>query len=353
MLCLYENTRSCKTGFKLLTKRASRCHLKKSDLNLCCRQSSELHILTERISAELLCSNMEENDTITNVSFQLTYNKIPLTIISIIGLVSNALLLVAFLKDPLKCFRNSGTYLVMNLAVSDGLKCLNVPFYLIIRDKTTKTTSDLIIIYFAYCLSTVSFVSITSISIDRFLMVGYPIKHRIVVKGKLVILWIAAIWIVGCSASLLISIHKNGRNIGNVFSVILIIVSSMMYASTYYKLKKQSRNMALQNSSEGRAQEIRILKEKRFLNTIVIIACVAFICIVPYMIFHLNYGLLNLPKDKETSEVFETATLFILYTNFAVNSFIYILRLPNYRKTFYLLYCKRRTASRRDLGPVV
>ena len=298
---------------------------------------------------------MEGNDTITNVSFEFTYNKIPLTIISIIGVVSNTLLLVAFLKDPLKCFRNSGTYLVMNLAVSDGLKCLNVPFYLIIRDKTTITTSDLIIIYFAFCLSTVSFVAITSISIDRFLMVVYPIKHRIVVKGKLVILWIAAIWIVGCSASalLLIYIHKNGRNFGNVFSVILIIVSSVMYASTYYKLKKQSRNMALQNSSEGRAQEIRILKEKQFLNTIVIIACVAFICIVPYMIFHLNHGLLNLPKGKVTSEVFETATLFILYTNFAVNPFIYILRLPNYRKTFYLLYCKRRTASRRDLGPVV
>ena len=128
---------------------------------------------------------MEENDTIDNVSFQLTYNKIPLTIISIIGVVSNTLLLVAFVKDPLKCFRNSGTYLVINLAVSDNLKCLNVPFYLITRDETTITTSDLIIQYFSFCLSTVSFVSITSISIDRFLMVAYPIKHRIVVKGKL------------------------------------------------------------------------------------------------------------------------------------------------------------------------
>ncbi len=43
----------------------------------------------------------------------------------------NVLLLVAFLKDPLKCFRNSGTHLVMNLAVSDCLTCLFAPSFLV------------------------------------------------------------------------------------------------------------------------------------------------------------------------------------------------------------------------------
>ncbi len=43
-------------------------------------------------------------------------------------------------------------------------------------------------------------VSLTSISIDRFLMVAYPIKHCILMKGMVIFLWLAVIWIFGCSA---------------------------------------------------------------------------------------------------------------------------------------------------------
>jgi hypothetical protein len=46
-----------------------------------------------------------------------------------------------------------------------------------------------------------SLASITSISIDRFLMVAYPIKHRILMRGKVVVLWLTAISIVRCVLS--------------------------------------------------------------------------------------------------------------------------------------------------------
>ena len=96
--------------------------------------------------------------------------------------------------------------------------------------------------------------------------------------------------------------------------------------------------MALQNSTEGRAQEIQILKEKRFLKTIIIIACVAFTCVIPYMIFFLSYDALGLRKDTLIYKVINTSSLLIFYLNFAVNPLIYILG-------FYLLYCRRQTAS--------
>ena len=290
---------------------------------------------------------MAENSTVPSGNYEFTYNKIPVLIISIIGVASNVLLLVAFIKDPLKCFRNSGTYLVINLSVSDCLKCLIIPFHLKIRGELPATTLESIIEFLAVYFPAISFASITSISFDRFLMVAYPIKHRILMKGKLIILWLAAIWIISCVVSVIsiINIHRSERNIGYVFGVIIITLSSVMYSTTYYKLKKQSRNLALQNSTESRAQQMRILKEKRFLNTIIIIACVAFVCIVPYMIFYLNYDSLSLPKENLTVEIVETATLVTFYSNFAVNPFIYILRLANYRKTFYLLYCRRRVPS--------
>ena len=104
--------------------------------------------------------------------------------------------------------------------------------------------------------------------------------------------------------------------------------------------------MALHNSTDGRAQEMRILKEKRFLKTIIIIACIAFICIVPFFaLFLLRFSLL-LVNDLQAFMIFYAVSAVIYQINFAVNPLIYILRLPNYRKTFYLLYCKRKASTR-------
>ena len=64
-------------------------------------------------------------------SHEFAYSKLPLITISVLGVALNVLLLVAFFKDSLKCFTNSGTYLVMNLAVSGCLMCLFAPFFLV------------------------------------------------------------------------------------------------------------------------------------------------------------------------------------------------------------------------------
>ena len=290
---------------------------------------------------------MAENNITTNGSYEFTFNMIPLTVMSVTGAVLNALLLVAFIKDPLKCFRNSGTYLVMNLTVSDWLTCIFSPVYFVTHPDFKRNGSYSTLEIVIFILGAVSFISITSISIDRFLLVAYPIKHRILKKRKYIILWLAATWIVSCFFPL-VGLFYSGidvRNIGYIFSVFVIILTAVVYVSTYYKFKKQSRNVALRDSTESRAQEIRILKEKRFLKTIIIIACIAFVSTVPFMLFFLNYSLFSLPKDNLTSEVTGTATLLTFLINHAVNPLIYILRLPSYRKTFYLLYCKRKSAS--------
>ena len=134
-------------------------------------------------------NNITESFIITN-----EYILLSLRIINISGVVLNVLLLVAFIIYPLKCFRNSGTYLVMNLSVSD---CLSSIFYLLHTIKLTPFLTT-IAYFLLYWTGDVSLISLTSISIDRFLIVAYPIKHRILMKGKLMILWIVAIWFVSC-----------------------------------------------------------------------------------------------------------------------------------------------------------
>ena len=110
---------------------------------------------------------MAENNTTTGFLDQFTYFNLPAIMIGILGVVSNVLLLVAFIKDPLKCFRNSGTYLVMNLSLSDCLTSMFCVFYNIIP----KTFSYTIIVFFTFWIAGTSLISIASTSIDRFLMV--------------------------------------------------------------------------------------------------------------------------------------------------------------------------------------
>ena len=290
---------------------------------------------------------MADTNTTASMDNGFSYYNLPIIIISIVGLVSNLLLLLAFIKDPLKCFRNSGTYLLINLSTSDFMTCI---FCLALH---ITPRINVLYPYFSIFVSWVglaSFVSITSVSIDRFVMVTYAMKYRILMNGKVMTLWISAIWIVSCPIPLfqLLS-DRHGLDSGRllyIFSVIIIIPSSVMYSSTYYKLKKQSRSIVLQNSNGNHAQEIRILKEKRFLRTIIIIASIAFVCFIPYLAFTVLYSYLGFIEDnRQAFLVFHVVCISIFYINFAVNPSIYVLRLPNYRKTFYILYCRRKTAS--------
>ena len=273
----------------------------------------------------------------------MTHIDLSLFIISILGAVSNVLLLVAFIKDPLKCFRNSGTYLVINLAVSDFLTRGFFSYAYI------DPNEFLIFHFFLRWFASVSFVSLTSISIDRFLLVAYPIEHRMLINGKVLVLWLAVIWMISSviPASTMFSdvSDTNSRDAFFTFSVIFILLSFVMYSFTYYKLKRQSRNLALQNSTESRAQEMRILKEKRFLNTIVIIACIAFVCTVPSLIFFLFGEYMSIDFENPASVMVLMLSVYIFQVTFAVNPLIYILRLPSYRKTFYSFHCRRRIAS--------
>ena len=274
------------------------------------------------------------------VRFQFSYSNLPVSITSTLGAVLNILLLIALIKDPLKCFRNSATYLVMNLSVSDCLTCI-----ISVCHRVTKSDNNGVPFVFECLLmwfTSASIMSIFSVSVDRFLIVVYPIKHRIYTTGKIMILWLATIWVFTCVVALLKQFLAFRREAGAyILASFFITLSGVMYALTYYKLKKQSRNLASFNSIASRAQEIRIMKEKKFLNTIVIIASIAFFCIVPAMTFFQTSNSLHdtAPHVKLfTDKVFRL----VFYLNFVVNPLIYASRLPNYRKTFYLVYLRKQ-----------
>ena len=124
-----------------------------------------------------------------------------------------------------------------------------------------------------------SCLTIASISIDRLFMVVYPLKHRYWIKGKVIAIWLSCIWLISISYSSKLFIfgfeHNYEELVYGGLVVALLLLSSIAYASICIALKKQSRNITARNASNGnRAEELRLLKEKKFLKTIIFIACI-------------------------------------------------------------------------------
>ena len=169
-------------------------------------------------------------------SFEITY--LPSYIVCAVGIVANMMLLIAFIKDPLKCFRNSATYLVGNLALSDLMYCVAV----IASVHGNPNVNNFFRIFAFY----VSIWTIFSIAVDRHTMITYPLKHRLLIRRKKMAMWIAFVWIVSSVHPILGAIvpEKNSNILKPGTGVVLIILTGILYAKTYFSLKKQARLMA-------------------------------------------------------------------------------------------------------------
>jgi hypothetical protein len=84
----------------------------------------------------------------------------------------------------------------------------------------------------------------------------------------------------------------------------------------------------------------RNAQEQQFLNTILIIALLAVVTVVPAAIVcQVWQTIVNVEKLQLITRIAYAVSWAIFSFNFAVNPFIYCFRLKRYRKTFEMVYC--------------
>ena len=284
-------------------------------------------------------------NTTTTISFPcaLQIYLIPHHILSFIGIICNILLLIGLIKDPLKCFRNSASYLILNLAFSDLLTCVykicDIYWNLCVE-------FDVNVIQIFDVAEYISWLSILFISLDRYLSVVHPMKYNILVTGKKTFVVILLQWLF-CIISVLLHIFFIRTEILfyalNIIALLLVFSSTFFYAKTAFKLKEKSRYLMRQEDislTAKRSQNVRLLNEKRFLWTIFLTSVITITTLMPLVMYknvstHTRYGDGNTTTSHVRTFLY---TLFVI--NFVVNPLIYCLRLRKYRKTCRLLFCK-------------
>ena len=252
-------------------------------------------------------------------------------IVCLTGAISQTVLLVCLLKDPLKCFRNSATYLVANLAVCDLAVLLGFVFGLLgSREPHVRSVANTS--FFA------SILTISSIAVDRYVMVAHPFKHRFLMSGKRAGWWIAFIWLVSISSSTYHVLTGTTHQISKFkygLMLAVIVITTIAYISTCVALKRQASGLG--DGEERRAHKARIASEKRFVTTLIIVAVIAVASLAPATV-HGYVKQFGRMENKILYCVLKT----VLCVNFAINPFIYFIRLKNYRKTLFIVFCWRK-----------
>ena len=201
--------------------------------------------------------------------------------------------------------------------------------------------------------------SIFSLALESCLGIVFPLWHKVNITAKVCYTWIMVIWLLGgvvvaIRFTFLIYFHQEQMYlyIAKCTWGILITATLICYLIGVITVRKRrlalKKNTAISKVAQELA-EVRLRNENCFLFTMFIIFVSFFLGVIPSMT---TCGLMDVVWTKTTSNAIEllyNITDMILLLNFAANTFIYLWRLPKYRKTFQVLYCNKRRGDARHV----
>ena len=132
-------------------------------------------------------------------------------------------------------------------------------------------------------------------------------------------------------------------------SIVLTLYPSVFYLATiliyflaFVSIRKQRYLLSTDVTKSEMARKmlkLRLRNQNRFLSTLLIINIVLPFGLISTIIsLYLQYRQ-YVSKTEGTMDVWLPVTNILLFLNTAANPFLYIWRLPKYRKTFSVMYC--------------
>ena len=283
-----------------------------------------------------------------------------------LGLLLNLFLIIALIKDPLKTFKTPSSSFIFNIAFVDILVCV---FWIIetifnLTSTVYRVNKKIVeVLYYVLIASIgISPVLYLSLSIERFCSVAFPLWHRVHITTRVCRYWLCVIWTIHIIFEILVSClvppemdyeHRIAK--GFEYGIITLLrvgfpflFTQVFYVATYFSLKKQGEmflkrlNISDDAIVSGRILKIRLLREKNFLCTIAVVCFILNFTFLPSILFRFFYFQLGQSHsiDPNIEQFILISFSILLSFNFAINPIVYVWRLPKYRKTFKLLYCK-------------
>lgn len=291
-----------------------------------------------------------ENTSVPSPNFSKGDCSVPIThgvpliatnaIVSLMGTFGNLLVCVAVATSPR--LRRSSNYLLASLAIADLIVTLvSEPLFIGILSRKTffndcAAKLDRPYSRLATLSCAASIVHLASISVDRFLAVGFPIHYKMIMEKCGLKIMLIVSWALPISVPIFNVVHPASKAFlaTGIFglSYVIIIVSYLLIMVFLCKIKKktnQSRARALPEKANSRV-EVRVACTL----AIVIIVFTAFW--FPFIITRFATGKSLLKPNGPAQQWITTLAL----SNSAMNFLIYTARMRDFRDAYAGMYKK-------------
>lgn len=265
-----------------------------------------------------------------------------LAIISINGVMSfvssvlNFMVILTFAKTPLLREKPSNI-LILGLAVSDfGVGILTQPLFCVLKfvelkdDVHLTDTIETIFLCSCYVLTTVSFLTLTAITVDRFLAIKLHLRYNELVTTKRYSITLVVIWIV-CSFN---SALKDFYEVQIFFNILTAILCSILILNLYllFKISRiiRSHSLQIQAQEQSLEQSLDIPRYKKSVNTIYYVVGAFVLCYALYIVKMIGLNFES-SKTQAAMEVLIALAITIVMLNSVINPIIYCWRIEEMR----------------------
>ena len=285
-------------------------------------------------------SNEDNSTPETTVIINCVVNA-PLMLISILG---NALVLAAIIRTP--SIRSTPHMIMLcSLAVSDFLVGLIAQPLFIAKEVTKEELLNNLVVTVAFSVCGVSLLTMTTLSVDRFLALHYHMRYATLVTESRVKGFVLFIWLLSFLASGFYFWNNRLHSIILAVSTALFfVISTFSYMRIYLNVRKhqsqiKSQQHAVQSSSVENNLNIARLRRSAF--NIFLFYIILILCYCPIYVILTVFATSG--KDWQTEWNFAHTAVFM---NSSINPLLYCWRLRELRtavvKTARQMLCKQR-----------
>ena len=169
-------------------------------------------------------------------------------IVGLVAVISNSIIILAMIKDPLKKLRTTFNYLVVNLCICDLLNgCVALPLFLVqLRSfesyrNIMLNSSGIIHFILPNTILFAVFFSMCALSIDRYKAIIHPIKYRQNMCWRRCIKFTLSIWFLSMALASLALLFKTVV-LSLIYTNICFTLNGLVQLMVYFRVKKAIRS---------------------------------------------------------------------------------------------------------------
>ena len=263
---------------------------------------------------------------------------------SIVAVILNSLVILTLVKTA--SLRTSSNIFILSLAISDfGVGIVTQPAYFcrliagLVKDAVFYNTTRMIYFQSFNALITGSLLTVTAITIDRFLALYLHLRYQELVTSRRSYAAVAIIWTVSLSWSFLLATNKDWLNILNdIFILIIVIIDVYLMIKISRVIRRHSAQIHSQQQINQPTMNIQ--RYKKTVNVMNYIIVLFLLCYMPsFVVYAVMYSLktAGLKRGIWFFYVAHSAST-IVFMNSAINPLIYCWRIEEMRNALFQIF---------------